>query len=167
MQNLVNITDIRTVDIINNDHYEKTPGQFRFITKCKAGYITCNDARDFDAQRLYDNPSAVLGSYKKGALQAVEYRPAGSDNFFTVFAKKGNKVLFMDEAIMRGLEVGTVNQLWFNTNLYNQAQYRAVNSKTWASKVFVMNEVKIEDLNPIIGGVDFSDSLKALAALSL
>jgi hypothetical protein len=162
---ITNITDIRTVDIINNDHYENTPGKFRFITKCKAGYFTCNDARDFDDQRLYDNPSLVLGAYKKGALQAVEYKPAGSDHFFTVFAKKGTKVLYMDEAIMRGLEVGTVNQLWFNTNLYNQAQYRAVNSKNWASKVFVMNKVKIEDLNPIIGGVDFSESLAHLAAL--
>ena len=71
----------------------------------------------------------------------------------------------MDEAIMRGLDVGTVNQLWYNTNLYNQAQYNAVNSKTWASKVFVMNDTKIEELNPIIGGVDFSESLGQLAAL--
>ena len=160
-----NITDIRTVDIINNDHYENTPGKFRFITKCKAGFYTCNDARDFDDKRLFENPSSVLSSYKKGALQTVEYKPAGSDSFFTVFAKKGNKVLFMDEAIMRGLEVGTVNQLWYNTNLYNQDQYKAVNSKTWASKVFVMNEVKIEDLEPVIAGVDFSESLTQLAAL--
>ena len=162
---ITNITDIRTVNIINNDYYGNKPGKFRFITKCKAGYFTCNDARDFDDKRLFDNPASVLSSYKKGALQAVEYKPAGSDNFFTVFAKKGNKVLFMDEAIMRGLEVGTVNQLWYNTNLYNQAQYKAVNSKTWASKVFVMNATKIEELNPIIGGVDFSESLAQLAAL--
>ena len=162
---ITNITDIRTVNIINCDHYEATPGKFRFIAKNRAGYFSCNDARDFDDKRLFENPASVLSSYKKGALQAVEYRPTGSDNFFTVFAKKGNKVLFMDEAIMRGLEVGTVNQLWYNTNLYNQAQYKAVNSKTWASKVFVMNEVKIEDLEPVIAGVDFSESLAQLAAL--
>jgi hypothetical protein len=57
-----------------------------------------------------------------------------------VFAKKGNKIVLMDEAIMAGLEVGTINGLWFNTNLYNSDQYKAVNSKTWASKAFVMNE---------------------------
>jgi len=165
MAKLINITNIRTVDIINNDHYENTPGKFRFITKCKAGYFTCNDARDFDDKRLFDNPSAVLSTYKKGALHTVEYKPTGSDHFFTVFAKKGNNVIMMDEAIMRGLEVGTVNQLWFNTNLYNSNQYAAVNSKTWASKVFVMNEVKVEDLEPVIAGVDFSESLSQLAAL--
>jgi len=140
MQDLINITGIHTIDIINNDHYEKTPGKFRFITKCKAGYMTCNDARDFDDERLYNNPASVLSSYKKGALHTVEYKPAGSDNFFTVFAKKGNKIIVIDDAIMRGLDVGCVNQLWYNTNLYNSDQYRAVNSKTWADKVFVMNQ---------------------------
>jgi len=143
MKDIINHTDIHTVDIINNDHYEKAPGQFRFITKCRAGYFTCNDARDFDAERLYNNPASVLSAYKKGALQTVQYRPVGSDTFFTVFAKKGNKVVIMDETIMRGLEVGTVNQLWFKTNLYNQVQYAAVKAKTWASKVFVMNEVEM------------------------
>ena len=165
MKNITNITDIRTVNIINCDHYEATPGKFRFIAKNRAGYFSCNDARDFDDKRLYENPASVMSAYKKGTLHTVEYRPYGSDNFFTVFAKKGNKVILMDEAIMRGLDVGTVNQLWYNTNLYNQAQYNAVNSKTWASKVFVMNDTKIEELNPIIGGVDFSESLAQLAAL--
>ena len=165
MKNITNITDIRTVNIINCDHYEATPGKFRFIAKNRAGYFSCNDARDFDDKRLYENPASVMSAYKKGTLHAVEYRPSGSENFFTVFAKKGNKVILMDEAIMRGLDVGTVNQLWYNTNLYNQAQYKAVNTKTWASMVFVMNDTKIEELNPIIGGVDFSESLAQLAAL--
>ena len=142
MQKLINHTGIHTVDIINNDHYEKTPGKFRFITKCKAGYMTCNDARDFDDERLYNNPASVLSSYKKGALHTVEYKPAGSDNFFTVFAKKGNKIILMDEAIMKGVDVGCVNQLWYNTNMYNTLQYGMVAAKTWADKVFVMNHTE-------------------------
>ena len=139
MKNIINTTDIRTVDIINNDHYQATPGKFRFITKCRAGYFSCNDARDFDDARLYANPASVMSAYKKGALHSVEYKPAGSDNFFTVFAKKGNKVILMDEAIMRGLDVGCINGLWYNTNLMDMNQYKAVNSKSWASMAFVMN----------------------------
>ena len=139
MTAITNTTDIRTVDIINNEYYDNAPGKFRFITKCKAGFFTCNDARDFDNERLYNNPSSVLSQYKKGALHTVEYKPAGSDNFFTVFARKGNKVILMDEAIMRGLEVGVINQLWYNTNLMDMSQYRAVNSKTWADKAFILN----------------------------
>ena len=139
MKNIINTTDIRTVDIINNSHYPTLPGKFRFITKCKAGYMTCNDARSFDDTRLYENPASVMSAYKKGALHTVEYKPSGSDNYFTVFARKGNKVIVMDEAIMANLEIGTINGLWYNTNLYNQDQYKAVNSKTWADKAFVMN----------------------------
>ena len=145
MKNIINTTDIRTVDIINNDHYQATPGKFRFITKCRAGYFSCNDARDFDDARLYANPASVMSAYKKGALHSVEYKPAGSDNFFTVFAKKGNKVILMDEAIMRGLDVGTINGLWYNTNLMDMNQYKAVNSKSWASMAFVMNEAPVAE----------------------
>ena len=142
MTKIINHTGIHTVDIINNDHYEKTPGKFRFITKCQAGYMICNDARDFDDERLYNNPASVLSSYKKGALHSVEYKPSGSDNFFTVFAKKGNKIILIDEAIMKGVDVGTVNQLWYNTNLYSTFQYSMVKAKTWADKVFVMNHTE-------------------------
>tara|TARA_R110000782_G_scaffold63501_1_gene130138 strand:+ start:128 stop:592 length:465 start_codon:yes stop_codon:yes gene_type:complete len=145
MNKIINTTDIRTVNIINCDHYEATPGKFRFIAKCRAGYFSCNDARDFDDARLYANPASVMSAYKKGALHSVEYKPTGSDNFFTVFAKKGNKVILMDEAIMRGLDVGTINGLWYNTNLMDMNQYKAVNSKSWASMAFVMNEAPVAE----------------------
>lgn len=146
-KSIINRTGIHTVNIIKADHYEAKPGKFRFITKCKAGYMTCNDARDFDDERLYRNPESVLSAYKKGALHTVEYKPFGSDNYFTVFAKKGTKIIVIDEAIMAGLEVGTVNQLWYNTNLYDTFQYGIVKAKTWADKVFVMNQpVEVEAL---------------------
>ena len=142
---IINRTNIVSTDIIMNPHYVAEPGKFRFITKCQAGYMICNDARDFDDARLYANPASVLSAYKKGALQSVQYKPVGSDVYFTVFAKKGNKIIIMDEAIMRGLDVACVNQLWFNTNLMDHNQYKAVNSTSWASKVFVMNEaVEVE-----------------------
>ena len=53
MKVITNTTDIRTVDIINNKDYDNAPGKFRFITKCKAGYLYhCSDARDFEDERL-------------------------------------------------------------------------------------------------------------------
>ena len=58
----------------------------------------------------------------------------------TVFARKGNRVMIIDKAIAENVEVGTVNQLFYNTNLMDQAQYTAVGAKTWADKVFVVNE---------------------------
>jgi hypothetical protein len=58
----------------------------------------------------------------------------------TVFARKGNKVILIDEKIAEKVEVGTINQLFHNTNLLDQAQYRSVNAKTWADKAFLLNE---------------------------
>jgi hypothetical protein len=57
----------------------------------------------------------------------------------TVFARKGTKVILLDERIAEDVTVGTVNSLFYNTNLMDHNQYKAVNAKTWADKVFVMN----------------------------
>tara|TARA_R110000782_G_scaffold195055_1_gene284621 strand:- start:71 stop:559 length:489 start_codon:yes stop_codon:yes gene_type:complete len=162
MTEIINtIKDLRTVNFIDG-----RTGKFRFIAKCKAGYPSCNEVRfDRENEMYCKNPGRLLNAFKRGALLTVEFNPAGTDHWLTVFARVGKKVKFMDEAIMRGLEVGTINSCFDNTNLMDSNQYRAVNSKTWADKAFVMNEVKIEDLDPVIAGVDFSDSLTQLAAL--
>jgi hypothetical protein len=47
----------------------------------------------------------------------------------------------VDLSILEGLKVGTINQLWLNTELYSQEQYKVVNAKSWDSKAYVMNEV--------------------------
>ena len=54
----------------------------------------------------------------------------------------GKKVNLIDESIIAALTVGTINSMYYNTNLYSHEQYQAVNSKTWASKAYVMNEVE-------------------------
>jgi hypothetical protein len=41
---------------------------------------------------------------------------------------------------MAALTVGTINGMFDNTNLMDMAQYKTVNSKTWASKAFTVNE---------------------------
>ena len=51
----------------------------------------------------------------------------------------------IDEAILADLTVGTINSMFYNTNLYSQAQYQAVGAKTWADKAFafVQNEAEV------------------------
>jgi hypothetical protein len=58
-----------------------------------------------------------------------------------MYARAGKKV-WMSEEIAEQLTVGDINDgsVMSNTSLYSQAQYQAVNAKTWADKVFVMNE---------------------------
>jgi len=119
---------------------EHTAGKFRMIVKTKLG-MTCCDARDFDNPRLMENPECIISGYKKGVLHTVQFQPEGSDYWLTVFSRTGKKVNLIDESILVNLTVGTINGMYYNTNLYNQYQYKAVNSKTWASMAYKMNEV--------------------------
>jgi len=119
---------------------EHTAGKFRMIVKTNLG-MTCVDARDFENPRLMENPECIISGYKKGVLHTVQFQPEGSDYWLTVFSRTGKVVKLIDESILVNLTVGTINQLYYNTNLYNQYQYKAVNSKTWASMAYKMNEV--------------------------
>ena len=131
--------NIMTVDILT----QYPAGKFRFVVKTKLGYTIC-DAREFDNTRMMQYPESIISGYKKGTLQTVEFCPEGSTFYLTVFCRVGTKVKLIDESILANLTVGTINQLYYNTNLYSSEQYRSVNSKTWADKAFVMNkEVKV------------------------
>lgn len=152
MENLINITEIKTVNILAG--YQK--GKFRVVTKCRAGWMTIIDCKDWDSEWFMQHPESIITAYIKGALQTVEFCPDGGDYYLTIFARKGNKIVLIDETILSNITVGTINLLFLNTNLYSQAQYRAVNAKTWADKAFVNN---------VIAGVDFSDELAILENL--
>ena len=120
------IKGLQVVDFIGG-----RKGTFQAIVKVPAGFMSAY-------QIGCELPS--LSRWKKGTLQTIEFQPEGTNHWLTVFAKKGTKVIMIDQALAQQLEVGTVNQLFYNTNLMDQVQYKAVNAKTWADKVFVLNE---------------------------
>lgn len=131
--------NIHTCDFLSG----YSAGKFRFITKCRAGFLTISDSRDFDNAHFMARPETLISGFKKGALQTVQFNPEGTDIWLTVFAKNGKKIPVIDQAILADLTVGTINSYWLNTTLYNQHQYTAVGAKTWASKAFVRNEVEV------------------------
>mgnify|MGYP000710242778 CR=1 FL=1 len=142
MKDLINVANIRTVDFIQG----KKIVNARFIVKSRAGFMTVVDARDFEIEGYNKHPERLISGYNKGALQSVQVQLEGSDYFFTVFARQGKKINMIDEHILREVTVGTINSMFFNTELYNYQQYKAVNSATWASMAYVMNEPKFETL---------------------
>lgn len=139
MADIINITGINTVDFIKGNK-----GQFRAITKVRGGFMTVSDFNEHTNELFSKNPSSVLGWYKKGALQTVQFKPEGSNYWLTVFARVGKKIKLVDKDILKDLKVGTINSVWFNTELYNYQQYSVVNAKNWDSKAFVMNEEVME-----------------------
>jgi len=140
MTNLINIAGINTVNYLKD--FQK--GKFRFITKCRAGWMTIADSREWDNEYHMEYPESIITKFKKGALQTAEFQPEGTDFWITIFARKGNKIALIDETILGHVTVGTINSIYSNTNLYNMAQYTAVGAKTWADRAYVPYQVPVE-----------------------
>ena len=138
---ITNLTRISAVNFISGRR-----GKFRVITRCRAGFMTISECRDQENEFYSLRPAQILADYKKGALQTVEFKAEGTENFLTVFARKGNTIVLADEEILGTLDVGTINQLWPNTNLYDQNQYAAVGAKTWADLAFVKKEDQVNTI---------------------
>jgi hypothetical protein len=142
MKNLVNIAGINTVNVLGA--YTNTKGKFRFVTKCRAGWMTISDSREYDNEYFIAHPESIISGFTKGSLQTAEFKPEGWDSYLTIFARKGNKIVLIDQEILGHLTVGTINSIYSNTNLYNQAQYSAVGAKTWADRAYVPYNAPIE-----------------------
>jgi len=121
-----NIKGLQVVDWIGD-----RKGIFQAIVKVQAGFMIATEIGS-------ELPS--LNRWKKGALQTIQFKAEGTVYWTTVFAKKGTKVVLIDEKIAETITVGTINSLFYNTNLMDQNQYRSVNAKTWADKAFLLNE---------------------------
>jgi len=139
MENIIDIIRLNKTNFICGRN-----GQFRAVVKVKAGFMTVVEFNQHTNSDFSKDPSRVLGWFNKGALQTVEFKPEGSNYWLTVFARVGKKIKLVDQDMLKGLKVGTINSLWFNTELYSQYQYNAVNAKTWDSMAFVNNEKEME-----------------------
>ena len=136
---IFNSERINQVDFING-----RKGQFRAIVKVQAGFMTTVDDLGilckWESGAQWKSAIQVFNNFKKGALQTIEFKPEGSDNWLNVFARKGNKVVLMDTDMFLTMKVGDINQNWSNSNLYSQTNYKLANAKTWADNAFVMNK---------------------------
>jgi len=134
---IVNVAKIPTCDFIQG-----RKGEYRAIVKVRAGFMTTVDDLGITAnwgKNRWNSAIDVFRGFKKGALQTIEFKPEGSNNWLTVFARSGKTIKLADVALLADLKVGDINQDWTNTTLYNQYQYAAVGSKTWACKAYVKN----------------------------
>jgi hypothetical protein len=128
------------------DFIQGRQGQYRAIVKVKAGFMTTVDdlgiASNWESGARWKSALSVFKSFKKGALQTIEFKADGTNTWLTVFARVGNKVKLMDESMFMTMQVGDINQDWSNTNLYSQTNYSLAGAKTWADLAFALNETK-------------------------
>ena len=137
MSNIINTLGLHTSNFIQG-----RKGSYRIVYKCQAGFMSIAETQyNNDIANNY-GPAQIPSSYKKGSLQTVQFCPEGQegkDYWLTVFARKGKKIVVIDEDILKDLTVGQINSYFIDTNLYSQSQYTMVGAKNWASKAFVMN----------------------------
>ena len=119
---------------MSTDPFMCGEGKYRVITKCQAGFMIASVKQARSAME-------VFRSYKIKAVHSIA-RVKDIDHVgefdFMVYARTGKKV-WIEEDMLAQLTVGDINQDLYNTALYNQYQYQAVNAKTWADKAYVMN----------------------------
>ena len=113
------------------DNFVAGEGTYRVITKCKAGFMVTSDIQASSAIQAFRR-------YKVKAIQSIAFIMNGGYPV-TVYARSGKKV-WASECFLSEVTVGDINQDLYNTSLYGQGQYQAVNAKTWADKAYVMNE---------------------------
>lgn len=138
-----------TKQIINSERINQTDfiqdrkGEYQAIVKVQAGFMTTVDDLGikckWESGPQWKRAINVFRNFKKGALQTIQFKAEGSDNWLTVFARKGNKIVLMDTQLFLDMEVGDINQNWSNSNLYSQTNYALAGAKTWADKAFVSN----------------------------
>ncbi len=131
---IINTLGLGTCNFINGQK-----GSYRIVYKCQAGFMSIAETQYNDDIANEHGPAQLLSSWKKGSLQTIQFKAENGHYWLTVFARKGKKIVVIDEDILKGLTVGTINSYFIDTNLYSQKQYAHVNAKNWASKVFVMN----------------------------
>ncbi len=135
-----NTNNIHSVDFIQGRQ-----GQYRAIVKVKAGFMTVVDDLGIQAnwgRQQWNSPMDVFKNFKKGALQTIEFKAEGSNNWLTVFARSGKTVKTMDVEMFMAMKVGDINQDWYNTNLYSQTNYALAGAKTWADLAFAPNQTE-------------------------
>lgn len=134
---IINSERIGQVDFIKGQ-----AGEYRAIVKVQAGFMTVVEDLGIQAnwgKQQWNSAIDVFRGFKKGALQTIQFRAKDSNTWLTVFARKGNKIILMDNTMFLEMEVGDINQDWSNSNLYSQNNYRLCGAKTWADKAFVLN----------------------------
>ena len=122
------------------DFMKGREGEFRFVLKGRNGFSISHASPTMNAT-FNTHLELTLSMGKKGVIQTVEFNPEGKGAWMPIFQRKGKKI-FIDRELLNVLTVGTINELYQNTELYNQDQYKLNGAKTWADLAYGKNELE-------------------------
>ena len=103
------------------DEYE-----FRYITKCRAGFQIIVDVKCTVKELVYN-----LSKHCGGVEVKI------NNHWFHVMSFKGGKWVGVDKGILENLTVGNMHSAF--SKMVDWDMWKKLNTKTWASMAFVMN----------------------------
>ena len=123
------------------DFKQGKKGEFRFVLKQANGFGISVASPAMNAT-FNTHLELTLSMGKKGVVQTVEFKAEDSEYWFPIFKRKGKKIQ-IDRELLNVLTVGTINQLFQKTELYDQTQYKLNGAKTWADLAYGKNETEL------------------------
>lgn len=128
-RSVINSKDLRIFPALEKVSLE---GTYYVVTKCQAGFPIVSTI-------VAKSPYEVFSRKVRGAIMSISFKIG--DNFNTVLYARMGKKVWIAEELAREITVGDINDgsAMSKTALYNYEQYKHVNAKTWADKVFVEN----------------------------
>ena len=70
-------------------------GEYRAVTKCRAGFMTILDMGQLD------NPIHAFNRVKPTALYNLQYKPKDVAHWYSLYVRKGNKLVSVDESLVK------------------------------------------------------------------
>jgi len=69
-------------------------GEYRAVTKCRAGFMTIMDMGKLP------NPQTAFNRVRPEALYNLQYKPNGMPHWYSLYVRKGNTLVTVDEALV-------------------------------------------------------------------
>ena len=122
------------------DFKQGKKGEFRFVLKQANGFGISVASPTMNAT-FNTHLELTLSMGNEGVIQTVEFKAEDGEYWLPIFKRKGKKIQ-IDRELLNVLTVGTINQLFQKTELYDQTQYKLNGAKTWADLAYGKNELE-------------------------
>lgn len=70
-------------------------GEYRAVTKCRGGFMTIMDMGELP------NPLMAFNRVRPEALYNLQYKPNGVAHWYSLYVRKGNKLVSVDESLVK------------------------------------------------------------------
>ena len=95
MKRLINGLKVEGYMVKDTSRVLGEAGEYRAVTKCRAGFPTIYDIGTFN------NPLMAFNRVEPKRLLNLQYKPNGVAHWYSLYVRKGNKLVSVDESLVK------------------------------------------------------------------